>query len=562
MKKRTAAAMLAFLLAIIFSVAVSADQILSVKMDNTAVLQNSLEVYFSANTTGAVTKDQVSLSLGGGKLTADSVEPFSKSGEGISYIFLVDVSGSMKTGVEPAKTFLKQAIASLKDKDKAAVVTVAKSIQTGSFTADKSALNSQAEAIKSVSEDTNLYKGITSCIDLFASYQSQLTARKVLVVVSDGDEDFESGITKDEVLSKIAEARIPVFTYAILPSKPSSTQLDASKIFGSFARTSAGGADFTNSQKQDEILSKITAVLQNSYAVKAKIDPASYKGEKVYLELNLNINGVTVKDGYDLRVSALQGQAPGSASAASSSAGSTGSSSAAPVSSAASSGAAGGIKTFLQTMQKPQVWIPSAAGLLIVIALIVFLIVRKKKKSREELLEEPAPVENPPQDSGTVAMPELPPAPFPQSGFPNAASVETPPVLPVYPATVGHTAPMGGVQVRQTPAKPKITIRLVNISSNSGHEVYEKVLEDTFVIGRNSQKSKLAFPDDFMMSGRHCQLSYINHRVFLNDLGSTNGTFVNGVPITGSYQLESDDVIVIGSTELRIVFELQNEAGR
>ena len=41
----------------------------------------------------------------------------------------------------------------------------------------------------------------------------------------------------------------------------------------------------------------------------------------------------------------------------------------------------------------------------------------------------------------------------------------------------------------------------------------------------------------------------------MQDNNSTNGTFVNGVPITGEFVVESGDILLVGSAEYKIVQE-------
>ncbi|MEN3331206.1 MAG: hypothetical protein V7641_571 [Blastocatellia bacterium] len=48
------------------------------------------------------------------------------------------------------------------------------------------------------------------------------------------------------------------------------------------------------------------------------------------------------------------------------------------------------------------------------------------------------------------------------------------------------------------------------------------------------------------VSGHHCRLSYKNDQFLLEDLGSTNGTFVNGLRIEGKVQVTPEDVITLG----------------
>ncbi len=56
------------------------------------------------------------------------------------------------------------------------------------------------------------------------------------------------------------------------------------------------------------------------------------------------------------------------------------------------------------------------------------------------------------------------------------------------------------------------------------------------------------FWDDSLVSRNHAQLYYRGEQLVLEDLGSTNGTLVNGNPITGQHLLQPADIISIGSS--------------
>ncbi|MBL4582087.1 MAG: FHA domain-containing protein [Gammaproteobacteria bacterium] len=60
--------------------------------------------------------------------------------------------------------------------------------------------------------------------------------------------------------------------------------------------------------------------------------------------------------------------------------------------------------------------------------------------------------------------------------------------------------------------------------------------------------------DNLAVSGHHAKLLTIFDDSFLEDLNSTNGTYVNGRPIT-KHPLKNGDVIVIGKHELRYLNE-------
>jgi serine/threonine-protein kinase len=73
---------------------------------------------------------------------------------------------------------------------------------------------------------------------------------------------------------------------------------------------------------------------------------------------------------------------------------------------------------------------------------------------------------------------------------------------------------------------------------------------DTFLIGR-SDTAHLYLPDDRFFSRHHCLLEISPPRCFLRDLGSTNGTYVNGVKVQETY-LKNGDQIQGGQTVLAV----------
>jgi len=73
---------------------------------------------------------------------------------------------------------------------------------------------------------------------------------------------------------------------------------------------------------------------------------------------------------------------------------------------------------------------------------------------------------------------------------------------------------------------------------------------DTFLIGR-SDNAHLYLPDDRFFSRHHCLLEIAPPRCFLRDLGSTNGTFVNGQKVAEVF-LRSGDRIQGGQTVLEV----------
>jgi pSer/pThr/pTyr-binding forkhead associated (FHA) protein len=69
-------------------------------------------------------------------------------------------------------------------------------------------------------------------------------------------------------------------------------------------------------------------------------------------------------------------------------------------------------------------------------------------------------------------------------------------------------------------------------------------------IGRGGQNDVSIEGDEFA-SARHARVEPRRDGVWVQDLGSTNGTHVNGVRIDRPRRLTDGDVVRIGETELR-----------
>jgi two-component system, cell cycle response regulator len=87
---------------------------------------------------------------------------------------------------------------------------------------------------------------------------------------------------------------------------------------------------------------------------------------------------------------------------------------------------------------------------------------------------------------------------------------------------------------------------LVVLAGASVGEMYKIEVEKT-VIGRG-QKAHIRLLDDGI-SREHAQIVVEGHRVFLQDLGSTNGTFCNGIKVD-KRELADGDKILVGSTTI------------
>ena len=113
-------------------------------------------------------------------------------------------------------------------------------------------------------------------------------------------------------------------------------------------------------------------------------------------------------------------------------------------------------------------------------------------------------------------------------------------------------------------AAPAAVHRKAPISGGAGAEL---VVEDsdviapetrfsvgggTTVLGRSSSSDIVLKSDDYA-SGRHASITRHGGLLYVEDAGSTNGTFINGRKTVGATPLRVGDALRVGSTTFRYV---------
>ena len=76
-------------------------------------------------------------------------------------------------------------------------------------------------------------------------------------------------------------------------------------------------------------------------------------------------------------------------------------------------------------------------------------------------------------------------------------------------------------------------------------------LQPLTTVGRRAD-STMSINEPFV-SAEHAELAYDNGRWWLRDLGSTNGTFLNGEPVTVATGIRPGDIVQFGRIKLQFV---------
>ena len=93
--------------------------------------------------------------------------------------------------------------------------------------------------------------------------------------------------------------------------------------------------------------------------------------------------------------------------------------------------------------------------------------------------------------------------------------------------------------------------RLVVVTSPALSEGDELTLNSSaLLLGRGSDNDVNLARDEFA-SSKHARVEPRRDGVWVEDVGSTNGTYLNGIRLTQAKRLAPGDVVRIGETELR-----------
>lgn len=120
------------------------------------------------------------------------------------------------------------------------------------------------------------------------------------------------------------------------------------------------------------------------------------------------------------------------------------------------------------------------------------------------------------------------------------------------PAPVPAAAPRSGAPaaaVRSSePVAEGLRLKVVEPASGRG-TTYELI--DELTVGRASG-CHVALTDDTYASQLHARLFKRDRRIWLEDLGSTNGTYLNGQAVSAPMALRRGDRVQVGRTVLEV----------
>ncbi len=101
----------------------------------------------------------------------------------------------------------------------------------------------------------------------------------------------------------------------------------------------------------------------------------------------------------------------------------------------------------------------------------------------------------------------------------------------------------------------KSSMRLLSINMPIAEEI--SIKKDSFVIGKKQGYVDAVINFNPMISRRHCRITCLDGAYYISDMGSSNGTYVNGKRLAPDIleKLENGDIIRLANAEFRAIIE-------
>lgn len=501
--------------------------------------------------------------LDGQALAYTGTQPLSENGT--SYLVMLDVSGSIKPDYfVSAKEQILALAQGLGDKDKITLITFGDSVQMQvSDCRDAAKLEQVLDGLKARDQNTSLYEAFQQCLK-YADSTGQ-NERQIILVISDGLQDTGSvGVTQEEIQEMLTQANLPVYAFCVdLADAQSQKELGSfaratGGSFATFGPSDAGSAwqDWKDSLNRTQIFCFETSTnyvdgsvhtlllkMQNgtqeescTHQVKftswaadttpPEVTSFSYDAKQNVLRLEFSepvlgadklsayqlsrkgkaqeIKSVTAEGSQSVQL-VLPDRLPAGTYTLTISDVCDDSMEKNPLSSEP------------LTFKKAFTWkdaLPFVLGAAAVIAACIAAVIFARRKKPE---------------------PQAQPLP-PQKVEYQVQHVAAAPRMTVDSAAQGENL-------------ANVTVEIAG-GAQSGQKL-DFSIHQSAIWGRSREMCDISF-DDRRISKQHCVLEVQGGRLLLTDLGSQNGTYVNGIRIQQNHPIHQGDVIRLGDTTLRV----------
>lgn len=512
--------------------------------------------------------------LGDSKLTVDDAHTYDQSQDTSRVYMLVDISATMNRYRNQVREFIKSYASRMGEKDALALVTVGNEVKVVlDETNDASKIAEKVDALKFDEDYTHLCDALDTVYNKAAVTMNDYT-RSYVLAFTDCDDDTKTGVTVQEIADKYKSHQLPLFISAPYNNEK----------FSKIARESGGGLQVI--ENLDEF-DTFTNTIDEVSILKLKADNNNASGEQKNLQIksgdksyNINVTvSNSIADNEAPSIKSLSFDEQNNRFVLTFSEKVTDASSKGAYSVTDENGKKWTVKSAEAQTEADSVQLVMEDSITNGVYTVTVEGLTDVSKQKNPLSEKSKSVEV----SGIVPPPQEPMNDG--FGFPLLIIVIAGAVLvaaaiivivivlasrnrqtvddsipEIVPPSVNAERPGQGI-VNEYGGNPTtvrhhiknentIKLQLRVKTGNASEQVINTEVSSSVIVGRSSVCE--IFIDDAKLSRQHFVLENINQELYISDLSSKNGTFVNGVKIESRRKIMNRDRILAGLSEMTV----------
>ncbi len=507
--------------------------------------------------------DEITCQVGTNAATVESTQKVSGTAESVRTLVLWDNSLSvMKKYGEDIKSILIDVVANRAPNEKFAIATIDEAVTlVADYTDDYTVLKQTIEAIEGENKDAYIIENV---------YEAVLSLNAVgdcgykrIILISDGMDATEIGYSKEELNTLLSQTPYPIYTIGVL-SKDRQQELQ-----DMFALSRTTYADYFYLNEIEDAMEVVRGFSTDYGLLQVKISVPAELRDGSTQNSQLTIAGGSDSYVATSLVTLPFAESEGGETVPEETAGTTEPAVTEEEPSDDRETSAGAEEPSIAGI--PFKWILIGGGALLVVIVIVVIPVvsgKKKKKSAsgndyarldQQIRNERSGSAPQPQAAHPIRPVQARPAPAQPVQPARVQPVQVPPVQTAQKTQMINTgsAPQAGRETNflfSGAAAPAHRVVLTNVQD--AVKSYQCGMADKIVIGRDPAGCSLVL-EDSAVSGRHCEIGLSGTTFYVKDLGSSNGTFINGCRINPNVMTEirTGCTMKLGRIDYRVTVE-------
>lgn len=451
---------------------------------------------------GSVTVTVDSQVISGGKSATVAEEKIP-----VTVYCLVDITSDMtEAQVKQQKDVLNTISSRMGPEDRMVIATMADTFSEGQPLTTLESRKTAIDTLQRKSTNPKLFDAVSKALHSLET-KTTFTANRCLVVLADGFYDDKDSVNEQQLWDRIRNSRIPIFGISVTKYANSPYALEYANIIHRMGLESIGGFGVDPVNEGISAASAAESVwtaIQNGFVVSIPAAQIESRRNDASVNIVYETRDARMEDSMSIDLAGLplpetepteEETIPTETE---------------PVDDSKKSGAV----------------ILSVAGVAVVAILGAVLVILRKKK--QQATSDEAPV--------IIEMDQFVTSPV------NTTPVETQPVMP---------------RAQET-QKEDVMVHFVAILHPDIVCSFGLTTHVSKTVGRSSQSDVCLNSADSKLSGKHCVVEWDGKDLYLKDIGSTNGTSVNGAPIKPNtwHRIPFNTKVRLGEYEYRVSMEL------